>query len=142
MELRSRLHMENDIDDEDLADGIPPYFRPSPDSVELRYMMDRRRALDGAVPRRVVRDRRPIAPPSDGPFLDMRKGSGGRKVSTTMAFTALLRDLLRDLNFGPPRGAHRPPTRLAPSAWTRCSGSSASTRPTASSTSRWTTICC
>ena len=101
MELRARLHMENEIATEDLADGIPPYYRPSPDSEEMRYMMDRRRALDGAVPRRVVRDRRPIVLPADGPFLDMRKGSGGRKVSTTMAFTGLLRDLLRDLNFGP-----------------------------------------
>ena len=63
-------------------------------------MMDRRRALDGAVPRRVVRDRRPITLPADGPFLDMRKGSGGREVSTTMAFTSLLRDLMRDQHFG------------------------------------------
>ena len=101
MELRSRLHMENEIDEKDLADGIPPYYRPAPDSEEIRYMMDRRRALDGAVPRRVVRDRRPVVLPADGPFLDVRKGSGGRKVSTTMAFTGLLRDLLRDLDFGP-----------------------------------------
>ena len=100
MELRSRLHMEDEIDEADLADGIPPYYRPPPDSAEIRYMMDRRRALDGAVPRRVVRDRRPITLPSDGPFLDMRKGSGGREVSTTMAFTTLLRELMRDQHFG------------------------------------------
>ncbi len=100
MELRTRLHMENEIDEADLADGIPPYYRPPPDSPEIRYMMDRRRALDGAVPRRVVRDRRPVTLPADGPFLDMRKGSGGREVSTTMAFTALLRDLMRDQRFG------------------------------------------
>ncbi|MXZ96769.1 MAG: pyruvate dehydrogenase (acetyl-transferring), homodimeric type [Acidimicrobiaceae bacterium] len=100
MELRSRLHMENEIDEADLADGIPPYYRPPADSEEIRYMMDRRRALDGAVPRRVVRDRRPITLPADGPFIDMRKGSGGREVSTTMAFTALLRDLMRDQHFG------------------------------------------
>ena len=100
MELRSRLHMEDMIDEDDLADGIPPYYRPPPDSEEMRYMMERRRALDGAVPRRVVRDRRPMALPSDGPFRDMQKGSSGREVSTTMAFTSLLRDLLRDNSFG------------------------------------------
>ena len=100
MDLRSRLHMEDVIEEDDLDDGIPPYYRPPPDSVEMRYMMERRRALDGAVPRRVVRDRRPIALPSDGPFRDLQKGSGGREVSTTMAFTSLLRELLRDHSFG------------------------------------------
>ena len=101
LELRSRLHMESYIDDADLADGVPPYYRPPPDSDEMRYMMDRRRALDGAVPRRVVRDRRPITLPAESPFRDLQKGSGGRKVSTTMAFTSLLRELLRDQHFGP-----------------------------------------
>ena len=100
MELRTRLHMESEIDEQDLAQGIPPYYRPPPDSVEMRYMMDRRRALDGAVPRRVVRDRRPVTLPLESPFRDLQKGSGGRKVSTTMAFTTLLRDLMRDQNFG------------------------------------------
>ncbi|MCY4175206.1 MAG: pyruvate dehydrogenase (acetyl-transferring), homodimeric type [Acidimicrobiaceae bacterium] len=100
MELRSRLHMENEIDEADLADGAPPYFRPAPDSSEMRYMMERRRALDGAVPRRVVRDRRPVTLPADGPFIDLRKGSNGREVSTTMVFTSLLRDLMRDQHFG------------------------------------------
>ena len=100
MDLRSRLHMEDMIEEDELADGIPPYYRPPPDSVEMSYMMERRRALDGAVPKRVVRDRRAISPFSDGPFRDMQKGSSGREVSTTMAFTSLLRDLLRDNSFG------------------------------------------
>ena len=101
LELRSRLHMEDEIDEADLDDGIPPYYRPSPESVEHRYMMERRRALDGSVPKRVVRDRRPLSLPAETPFLDLNKGSSGRPVSTTMAFTSLLRDLLRDPAFGP-----------------------------------------
>ena len=101
LELRSRLHMEDEIDEADLDDGIPPYYRPSPESVEHRYMMERRRALDGSVPKRVVRDRRPLSLPAETPFLDLNKGSSGRPVSTTMAFTSLLRDLLRDPSFGP-----------------------------------------
>ena len=100
LELRQRLHMEDEIPEEALEDGIPPYFRPSPDSPEREYLMQRRRALDGPLPSRLIRDRRPLALPGDSPFLDLQKGSSGRAVSTTMAFTSLLRDLLRDEAFG------------------------------------------
>ncbi len=48
LELRDRLHLHDEIPEESLADGVPPYFRPHPDSVEFQYMMDRRRALDGS----------------------------------------------------------------------------------------------
>lgn len=100
LELRSRLHVEDEVPESALEDGIPPYFRPSPDSPEREYLMERRRALDGPLPSRIVRDRRPITLPNDTPFIDLQKGSAGREVSTTMAFTSLLRDLLRDENFG------------------------------------------
>ena len=100
LELRTRLYMEDEISEESLENGIPPYFRPSPDSAEREYMMERRRALDGPLPSRVVRDRRPLRLPAETPFLELQKGSSGREVSTTMAFTAVLRDLLRDEQFG------------------------------------------
>jgi len=100
LELRERLHVEDEIPEEALEDGIPPYFRPSPDSPEREYLMDRRRALDGPLPSRVIRHRRPLTLPGESPFLDLQKGSAGRPVSTTMAFTSLLRDLLRDEAFG------------------------------------------
>ncbi|RMH69436.1 MAG: pyruvate dehydrogenase (acetyl-transferring), homodimeric type, partial [Actinomyces sp.] len=100
LELRARLHLEDEIPEESLEDGIPPYYRPDPDSTELRYMLERRKALDGPLPHRVVRDRRPIARPAADPFIELAKGSSGRAVSTTMAFTALLRDLMRDRDMG------------------------------------------
>ena len=100
LELRARLQMEGEITEESLEDGIPPYYRPSPDSEEREYLMERRRALDGPLPSRIVRDRRPLKLPNETPFLDLQKGSSGRPVSTTMAFTAVLRDLLRDKRFG------------------------------------------
>ena len=100
LELRERLHVEDEIPEDALDDGIPPYFRPSPDSPERKYLMDRRRALDGPLPSRMIRDRRPLKLPGESPFLDLQKGSAGRPVSTTMAFTSLLRDLLRDEAFG------------------------------------------
>ena len=99
-ELRERLHLDDEIPDDALKDGVPPYMRPSVDSADFRYMMERRKALGGSVPRRVVRDRRPMQLPSPGPFQELDKGSNGRAVSTTMAFTGLLRDLMRDEQFG------------------------------------------
>ncbi len=99
-ELRARLQLEDEIPDAELDDGIPPYFRPHPDSVEAKYMAERVRAMDGPVPSRVVRDRRPLNLPDPKLFADFDDGSGGREVSTTMAFTAMLRSLMRDEAIG------------------------------------------
>jgi pyruvate dehydrogenase E1 component len=63
-------------------------------------MMDRRRALDGVVPTRVVRDRRPLPEAPEAPFKQFFEGSGGREVSTTMAFTGMLREMMRSEGFG------------------------------------------
>ncbi len=101
VDLRQRLHLEDEIDIADLEDGDPPYYRPPADSPEYQYMVERRQALDGSIPRRVVRDRRPLTLPPASAFDALTKGSSGREVSTTMAFTGLLRDLMRDERFGP-----------------------------------------
>ncbi len=100
LELRDRLYLHDEIPEETLDDGAPPYFRPSEDSAEYRYMMDRRRALDGALPSRTTTTRRPLPMPSDAPFKTFMEGSGGREVSTTMAFTSMLRELMREDGFG------------------------------------------
>ena len=64
--------------------------------------MERRQALDGSLPSRVVRDRRPLEPcPATRPFDEFAGGSGKQQASTTMAFTRLLRNLARDKKFGP-----------------------------------------
>src|SRR5487761_889868 len=51
--LRDTLHLTEEIPDEALEADYPPYHRPDPDSVEPQYMMERRRALAGSLPRRV-----------------------------------------------------------------------------------------
>ena len=56
--------------------------------------------LAGPVPTRVVRPR-PVEPPDPPVFDDLLGGSGGQAVSTTMAFTRLLRGLVRDPSVGP-----------------------------------------
>ena len=97
--LRDRLYLNEEIPDKALQGGEPPFFRPAPDSVEYQYMMERRRALSGSLPQRVVRSR-PLPAPADAAFREFDGGSGKREVSTTMAFAVLLRALLRDKNIG------------------------------------------
>ena len=100
LEMRERLHLENEIPESELEDGVPPYFKPDPDSEEMQYLLRRRQELGGALPKRVVRTRRPLDLPAESIFDDLDKGSGGREVSTTMVFTATLRNMMRDQAFG------------------------------------------
>ncbi len=99
--LRDRLRLNDEIPDEALAGEDPPYFRPATDSPESIYMMTRRKALDGPLPCRLTVARRPLALPPASAFEELFAGSPGRQVSTTMAFTRMLRNLLRDRDFGP-----------------------------------------
>ncbi len=100
LEMRERLHLENEIPESELEDGVPPYFKPDPDSEEMQYLLRRRQELGGALPKRVVRTRRPLDLPAESIFDDLDKGAGGREVSTTMVFTATLRNMMRDQAFG------------------------------------------
>ncbi len=101
MEMRERLYLTDEIPESALEDEVPPYFRPAPDSDEMQYLLQRRSELGGSLPKRVVRTRRPLTLPQESIFDDLNKGSGGREVSTTMAFTATLRSMMRDQEFGP-----------------------------------------
>ena len=60
--FRERLHLEEEIPDEALDADEPPYYRPAAGSAEYEYMMERRRALSGSLPKRVVRHRTLPAP--------------------------------------------------------------------------------
>ncbi|HEY9350104.1 MAG TPA: pyruvate dehydrogenase (acetyl-transferring), homodimeric type [Acidothermales bacterium] len=95
--LRDRLYLE--IDDKALEADLPPYYRPGKDSDEIQYMHDRRRALGGYLPSRVVRAK-PLALPDESAYEDMAKGSGKQPVATTMAFVRLLKDLIKDKEIG------------------------------------------
>ncbi len=93
--FRDRLELP--IPDAALKDA--PYYHPGPDSDEVRYLHERRLALGGDLPRRVVR----AAPlPSPKPSFDAEFAAGSTTpVSTTMAFARLLRNLIRDPEIGP-----------------------------------------
>ena len=77
----------------------PPYYHPGQDAPEIQYMHERRRALGGYLPERrskyVSFDL-----PGDKTFEIAKAGSGNQAVATTMAFVRLLKDLLRDGEFG------------------------------------------
>jgi len=62
-------------------------------------MAERRRALGGDLPRRVVRAK-PLRLPDDKAYAAVKKGSGQQLVATTMAFVRLLKDLMRDKEIG------------------------------------------
>jgi pyruvate dehydrogenase E1 component len=92
--FRDRLQLP--IPDSKLKDA--PYYHPGMDSEEVQYMLERRRALGGSVPRRVVRYV-PISSPRPEVDAEFARGST-TPVSTTMAFTKLLRNLIRDPELG------------------------------------------
>ena len=98
--LRDRLQLNDVIPDEALENGEePPFFRPAEDSLEYKYMLERRDALNGWLPHRVVRAKA-LPPTDDKTFSEFDAGSGKREVSTTMAFAVMLRNLLRDPSVG------------------------------------------
>ncbi len=97
--FRERLHLQEEIPEEALDAPEPPYYRPAPGSVEYEYMMERRRALAGSLPKRVIRQRT-LPAPDPKVFAGTHMGSGKREFSTTMAMTGILRDLLRDTGIG------------------------------------------
>ena len=100
--LRERLHLQEEVPEDALADGQePPYIQLGEDSEIRQYMLDRRRALDGSLPRRVVRTTRKLELPAEAAFDEVLGGSGKQAASTTTAFTRLLRNLCRDPQFGP-----------------------------------------
>jgi pyruvate dehydrogenase E1 component len=79
--------------------GHAPFYRPDADSVEVRYMLERRQQLGGFVPSRKTRSQ-PLPPISSEPFEEFYKGTEGRKASTTMVFVRMLSKLMRDKDIG------------------------------------------
>ncbi|HVW05191.1 MAG TPA: pyruvate dehydrogenase (acetyl-transferring), homodimeric type [Vicinamibacterales bacterium] len=85
------------IPEDRIADA--PFFRPDESSPEARYMHERRAALGGSIPKRVVTVQ-PLRPALPGVFDEFYAGTEGRKASTTMVFVKLLAKLLRDKEIG------------------------------------------
>nr|WP_233574765.1 pyruvate dehydrogenase (acetyl-transferring), homodimeric type [Stagnimonas aquatica] len=85
------------LTDEQVANT--PFYRPAPDSPEVKYLQERRKALGGPLPaRKVVEEVLEI--PALQAFDKLLQGSGEREISTTMAFVQLLQTLCRDPKVG------------------------------------------
>jgi pyruvate dehydrogenase E1 component len=112
-EGKNITHQQKKMNDEELRAfrtrfGIPisdteightPFYRPTPDSMEGRYLRQRRTDLGGSVPSRRVKSQ-PLASVPTEIFDEFSKGTGDRKASTTMVFVRLLAKLLRDPDLG------------------------------------------
>jgi pyruvate dehydrogenase E1 component len=112
-EGKNITHQQKKMNDEELRAfrtrfGVPvsdaeihdaPFYRPAEDSIEIKYMRERRQALGGYLPNRKVRAT-PLASLPHDAFEEFHKGTEGRKASTTMVFVRLLSKLLRDKDIG------------------------------------------
>jgi pyruvate dehydrogenase E1 component len=112
-EGRNTTHNQKKLNENELLDfrtrfNIPiteaeatetPFYRPDENSKEMAYVKSRRRELGGHLPARTdVAE--PLKTPADAFYDKFTKGSGGREVSTTMGFVALLTGLVASKDFG------------------------------------------
>ncbi len=95
-EFRSRFAIP--ISDEDVAHA--PFYKPAEGSDEMNYLLERRKALGGALPARRSKSAAPLATPAASLFGEFDKGTGDRSASTTMVFVRLLSKMLKDPDIG------------------------------------------
>ena len=76
-----------------------PYYKPSDDSPEIRYLKKRREELGGFIPKRRTGSPSLVAPALEF-FSSRLTGSGKREISTTMVLVRLLADLVKHKPLG------------------------------------------
>ncbi|EON24770.1 pyruvate dehydrogenase subunit E1 [Nocardioides sp. CF8] len=99
---RDRLYLP--ISDRELEEsyektGGAPFFHPGTDSPEIEYMLERRKALGGSLPKRVKRAA-DLKLPGNEMYAELKQGSGKNKIATTMALVRLLKDWMKDPEIG------------------------------------------
>ena len=89
------------VSDEQLGAGPydVPYAKLPAGSDEADYMFERRRALGGSVPERRSKYTQ-LELPSEKAYGAAKKGSGKQEAATTQVFARVLRDLMREGEFG------------------------------------------
>ncbi len=96
-EYRDRFRIP--ISDDKIGDV--PYFKPEENSVEMKYLHERRRALGGYLPqRRRVADEKLTVPALEAFHAVLEPTTEGREISTTQAFVRFLTQLVRDKTVG------------------------------------------
>jgi len=94
-ELRDRFNIP--VSDDDIAKL--PFSKPSLDSAEMKYLLERRASLGGFLPRRKP-SATTLPVPELAAFQSILDGTGEREISTTMAFVRILGVLLKDKGIG------------------------------------------
>jgi len=78
-----------------------PFYKPGPNSDEMKYLLERRRALGGFLPqRRRTADEKLAVPGLDAFNAVLEPTAEGREISTTQAFVRFLTQLVRDKTVG------------------------------------------
>ncbi|HJV80745.1 pyruvate dehydrogenase (acetyl-transferring), homodimeric type [Noviherbaspirillum sp.] len=114
-EARNTAHQTKKLDDEAIRemrdrfnipvpdDKLPeiPFFKPSDDTPEMKYLHERRKALGGYLPQRRMRADETLPVPELSTFKAVLDPTAeGREISTTQAFVRIITSLLRDANLG------------------------------------------
>ncbi len=76
-----------------------PFYKPSQDSEEIKYLIDQREKLGGFIPERSSIQTKLDIPPLEE-LESSLQSSNGREFSTTMAFVKLMSTLLKNKNIG------------------------------------------
>ncbi|MBB3225343.1 pyruvate dehydrogenase (acetyl-transferring), homodimeric type [Pseudoduganella umbonata] len=115
-EARNTAHQTKKLDDEAIREmrdrfNIPipddklaeiPFFKPSDDAPEMKYLHERRKALGGYLPaRRMKADETLVVPPLEAFKNVLEPTAEGREISTTQSFVRIITALLRDQSLGP-----------------------------------------
>ncbi|MBB72174.1 MAG: pyruvate dehydrogenase (acetyl-transferring), homodimeric type [Legionellales bacterium] len=94
-DLRNRFNVPISDSDAEKA-GL---CHPDPNSPEMQYLHERRKALGGYLPARRQKSQALTVPGLDA-FANHLKGSGDREISTTMAYVRILSTILKDKQIG------------------------------------------
>ena len=95
--LNFRSKFDIPIKDEDCIQA--PFYKPSENSEEIKYLKERRKALGGFVPERFTDNKKLLIPPLSN-FKELLDGSNNRQISTTMAFVRFLTLIVKDKEIG------------------------------------------
>ncbi|MYN01728.1 pyruvate dehydrogenase (acetyl-transferring), homodimeric type [Pseudoduganella sp. DS3] len=114
-EARNTAHQTKKLDDEAIREmrdrfNIPipddklaeiPFFKPSDDAPEMKYLHERRQALGGYLPQRRMQADEKLVVPSLEAFKAVTDPTPeGREISTTQAYVRIITALLRDQSLG------------------------------------------
>ncbi|NEX60960.1 pyruvate dehydrogenase (acetyl-transferring), homodimeric type [Noviherbaspirillum galbum] len=96
-EMRDRFNIP--IPDDKLAEI--PFFKPSDDAPEMKYLQERRQALGGYLPQRRAKADEQLAVPDISAFQAVLDPTAeGREISTTQSYVRIITALLRDQSLG------------------------------------------